>query len=53
MTIVDELRSDHEEAATKLLALVKEANMSQDKSVIIRSPSGDIDILVLFVAYQF
>ena len=53
VTIVDELQSDHEEADTKLVALVKTANLPRDKSVLIRSPSGDIDILVLFVAYQF
>lgn len=53
MNTIDELRSDHEEADKKLIALVKAANMYQDKSVIICSISDDIDILVLFVVCQF
>ncbi len=52
-TVVPELTSNHEEADTKLVALVCAANIPQGDSVMIRSPSGDIDILTLFVAHDF
>ena len=39
-----DLFSDHEEADTKLIAYAKLAN----SSVMIRSPSGDIDVIALF-----
>lgn len=45
--------SDHEEADTKLVALVKAANLSPNDAVMIRSPSGDIDILALFLSHDF
>ena len=44
--------SDHEEADTKLVALVNSFNITGN-TVLIRSPSGDIDILVLFLLHQF
>ena len=40
-----DLYSDHEEADTKLVAYAKLA----EDNIMIRSPSGDIDIIVLFV----
>ena len=51
--IVTEKSSDHEEADTKLVALVKAANIANGKTVMIRSPSGDIDIIVLFILHEF
>ena len=52
-TIAPALQSDHEEADTKLVALVVSylesvADDDLEQSVMVRSPSGDIDILVLF-----
>ena len=44
---IDSYASDHEEADTKLIALVSY------NTVLVRSPSGDIDILVLFFPHQF
>ena len=42
--------SDHEEADTKLVALVNSYNLpTNENCVMVRSPSGDIDILVLFL----
>eukprot|EP00112_Aurelia_sp_Birch-Aquarium-sp1_P017476 Seg4056.1 transcript_id=Seg4056.1/GoldUCD/mRNA.D3Y31 product="hypothetical protein" protein_id=Seg4056.1/GoldUCD/D3Y31 len=52
-TVSPELASNHEEADTKLVALVCAASISQGDSVMIRSPSGDIDILTLFVTHNF
>jgi len=49
---VDALLSDHEEADTKLVALVNSCNLAGN-TVLVRSPSGDIDILVLFLLHQF
>ena len=46
------LKSNHKEADTKLVALVFAANVPQGESVMIRSPSGDIDILTLFVSHD-
>ena len=53
-TIAPALQSDQEEADTKLVALVVSylesvADDDLEQSVMVRSPSGDIDILVLFV----
>ena len=45
--------SDPEEADTKLVALVCAANVPSEESIMVRSPSGDIDILILFVAHDF
>ena len=50
--IIAELASDHEEADTKLVALVKASQLSYDDTVLIRSPSGDIDVLVLFLMHS-
>ena len=44
--------SDHEEADTKLVALVESVEVNGN-SVMVRSPSGDIDTLVLFILHQF
>ena len=41
--MVTKKSSDHEEVGTKLLALVEAANIANGKTVMIRSPSGDID----------
>ena len=49
--IVTEKSSDHEKADTKLVALIEAANIENDKTVIIRSPSGDI--IVLFILHEF
>ena len=53
MTAFPNLNSDHEEAYTKLAALVRAANVSSGKSINVRFPSGDTDILILFVAHDF
>ena len=45
--------SNHEEADKKLVALVKAANFTSDDTVMIRSSSGDIDVLALFLAHDF
>ena len=36
-----------------MVALVGPANIENDKTVMIRSPSGDIDITVLFIHHEF
>ena len=52
--MVDCLRSNQEEADTKLLLHAKHAlnaeSAEQDKSIVVRSHSGDADINVLFLA---
>ena len=53
VTVLPILNSDHEEADTKLVALVCVANVPGEESIMVRSPSGDIDILTLFVAHDF
>ena len=53
VTVLPNLNSDHEEADTKLVALVCAANVPSEESIMVRSPSGDIDILTLFVAHDF
>ena len=51
VNVVDCLRSNQEEADTKLLLQTKHAlNAEQDKSIIVRSHSSDVDIDVLFLA---
>ena len=45
--------SDHEETNAKFVALVKAANIANGKTVMIRSSSGDIDTLVLFILHEF
>ena len=49
--IIPQFASDHEEADTKLIARVKNVNLPSDHCVLVRSPSGDIDILVLFLLH--
>ena len=44
--------SDHEEADKKLVALVDTLN-SSGNTVLVRSPSGDINILMIFLLHQF
>ena len=53
VAIEERLKSNHEEADTKLIALVKAANLARGDSVLVRSSSGDIDVLALFVAHDF
>ena len=51
VNVVDCLSSNQEEADTKLLLHAKHAlNAKQDKSIILRSHSGDVDMNVLFLA---
>ena len=57
-TIAPALRSDHEQADTKLVALVVSylesvADDDLEQSVMVCSPSDDINILVLFVLHCF
>ena len=44
--------SDHKEADTKLVALVN-AFKSSGNTLLVRSPSGDISILMLVLLHQF
>ena len=44
--------SDHKEADTKLVALVN-AFKSSGNTLLVRSPSGDINILMLVLLHQF
>ena len=53
VSIIEGYASDHEEADTKLVALALAANVPPGDTIMVRSPSGDIDILVLFVAQDF
>ena len=49
--IIEELTSNQEEADTKLLLHAKHAfNSTENQAVLVRSPSGDMDINVLFIA---
>ena len=43
------LYSDHEEADTKLIAYAK----LEEENILVRSPSGNIDIIILFVHHFF
>ena len=51
--MVTKKSSDHEEVGTKLVALVEAANIANSKTVMIRSPSGGIDIIVFFTLHEF
>ena len=51
--LIAEKRSDHEEADNKLVALVESADVPVDHSVMIRSSSGEIDIVLLFPLHPF
>ena len=53
ISIVTDFTSGHEEADTKLVALASAADISTGDAIIVRSPSGDIDIPALFVAHDF
>ena len=53
ISVIEELSSDHEEADTKLVALASAAKVSTGDAIMIRSPSGDIDILALIAAHDF
>ena len=53
VTILPNINSDHEEADTKLVALVCAANVLSEESIMVRSPSGDTDILTLFGPHDF
>ena len=50
--LVPELASDHEEADTKLVAFVHNADLCSGQSAMVRSSSSEIDILVLFLLHQ-
>ena len=50
--LIPELESDHKEADTKLVALVHAAQISPGQSVMIRFPSGHVDIFVLFLLHS-
>ena len=45
--------SDYKEADTKLVPLAGAANIENGKTVMIWSPSGDIDIIMLFIDHEF
>ena len=48
--VVEELSSNQEEADTKLLLHADHVlNAHDDKAVFVRSPSGDVDINILFL----
>ena len=51
--VLEHWASNHEEADTKLVALVKAWDFPPDHVAMIRSPSGDIDILALFLSHEF
>ena len=48
---MEDLASDHEEADTKLVAMSFSRHIIAE-NLMVRSPSGDIDILVLFLLHQ-
>ena len=48
-----QLKRDHKEAHTKLIAFVRASILQPGQSVMIRSPSGDIDIFALFLGHNF
>ena len=43
----------NEETDFKLVALVEAANIANEKAMMIRSPSRDIDIIVLIIPHKF
>ena len=45
--------SDYKETDTKLVLLAGAANIENGKTLMIRSPSGDIDIIMLFIDHEF
>ena len=40
-------------ASEKFVALVENSHVDEGDSLMVRSPSGDIDILLLFLLHQF
>ena len=44
--------NDHEEADLKLVALVRGYECGNNEKLLVRSPSGDIDVIVLFMLYS-
>ena len=51
--ITERFKSNHEEADTKLVGLVKNADIPNAKIAMERSPSGDIDIMCIFLSQNF
>ena len=51
--VVTEKSSDHEDADTKFAVLVGAVNIENSKAVMITSPFGDIDIIMLFIYHEF
>ena len=49
----DTFFSDNEEADAKLVALVKGYERVNNEKLLVQSPSGDIDIIVLFLLHCF
>ena len=45
--------SGYKETDTKLVLLAGAANIENGKTLMIRSPSGDIDIIMLFIDHEF
>ena len=52
-SIVPQLRPNHEETDTKLIASVKSANVGNEDLIMVPSCLGDKDILVLFLSHNF
>lgn len=53
MTIKPDKSSDHGETDTKLVALIGNASVQPRNTVMVRSASRDINILVLSLLHQF
>ena len=53
MSIIPDKSSDYEEPDTKPVALIGNASIQQGNTVLIISPSWDINILVLFLLHEF
>ena len=53
MSIIPNKSSDHEETDTKVVAFIGNASIQPGNTVMVRSPHGDIGILVLFLLHQF
>jgi hypothetical protein len=48
-----ELTSDREDADKKLVAFVRASQLPSSSIAMIRSPSGDIDKITLFIGHDF
>ena len=53
VSIISQLSLNHKEADAKLVALVKSADVDNEDPVMVRSCSGDIDILTLLLSHDF